>query len=181
MSHLENPSSKYLGIFQKWSECLTLFPLLQPDTTVRRLLRWAPSCAFSSLSWCMKIFFLLPFTFICSLECILYTCFCSTFSEEEQTLTVLEAKPVLNIFNHSTPSAFLFMTCQRISIITHEYSPTGYSASESHLFVHQLVWFHHKPKLWSDQRVASGCVALNGSHSYAGGYYKWLDQVSSSI
>lgn len=45
----------------------------------------------------------------------------------------------LNIFNHFTLSAFYFMTCQHIFIITHQYSQTGYSASAGPAFVHELV------------------------------------------
>lgn len=75
------------------------------------------------------------------------------------------------------------MTCQRISIITHRYSPTGCSASAGHVFVHELVESGYTIKLNFDQLSllspeSSIWVCRPECHSYAGGYYKWLDQVS---
>lgn len=56
------------------------------------------------------------------------------------------------------PLGLVFMTCQCISIIAHQYPPTGYSASAGHEYLLLLLFmraagvrFCYKSKLWSDQ------------------------------
>lgn len=84
--------------------------------------------------------------FLCSLEFFSGQLLVQHVDEEQQTfkvrrldLTQLWTFQGQNMFNHFTLSAFHFMTCQHIFIITHHYSPTGYSASAGPACVRELV------------------------------------------